>query len=316
MYILDSCVIIQQLLPLLLPTEIVQPKLLIGPCGLAPCPAGHYANRHIPAPSPPSSGCYCDGYTQNCSTNTCKANGYGSAPKPTPRPTPKPVSKPKPRPKPRPSPSKPKPKPKPRPSSSEVRKWEQNEKAIKMKINDIPSECYLHKFDVAINSVALRGSHFFLSATASDKKTLDLNDKCPNTLLFASIDGKKVMYHVPKDESFDDFFYTHRLGTATLKDIIDAEQKVKAVDDSDYDLTKNSCVHYAGSVWRELQFDETPELADFLIENLLRDDGLIDIAHQKVAMGGLRVLSKYLIDEDSFENYVKETVVSQLVIQE
>ena len=267
------------------------------------------------------TNCKCPDPFDDCPESWCVANGYGSFSEPTPkptiatrRPTPKPVSKPKPRP--RPSPSKPKPKPKPRPSSSEVRKWEQNEKAIKMKINDIPSECYLHKFDVAINSVALRGSHFFLSATASDKKTLDLDDKCPNTLLFASIDGKKVMYHVPKDESFDDFFYTHRLGTATLKDIIDAEQKVKAVDDSDYDLTKNSCVHYAGSIWRELQFDETPELADFLIENLLRDDGLIDIAHQKVAMGGLRVLSKYLIDEDSFENYVKETVVSQLVIQE
>jgi hypothetical protein len=163
--------------------------------------------------------------------------------------------------------------------------------------------------------VALRGSHFFLSATASNKKELDLNDKCPDTLVFASIDEEKVTYRVPNDVKLDHFFHSHPLGTATLKDIIDAEDAVKAVDDSDYDLLKNSCVHYAGSIWRELKFEETHELADFLIENLLRDDGLLDIAHQKVAMGGLRVLSKHLVNEDTFEKYVKETVISQLVIQ-
>ena len=167
---------------------------------------------------------------------------------------------------------------------------------------------------MVLNALADSGSHFFLSVLAQDVDNSDQTE-CPEALAFASIDGHKVTYQIPFKEALSHNLHSYVLGKAPLKDIVDAEINVKAVDDSKYDLTKNSCVHYAGAIWRELGFDETEELGEFLTENLLRDHGLLEIAQQKVAVGGLRVLSKYTGYDDAFEKYVKDTVISQLHIE-
>jgi hypothetical protein len=73
--------------------------------------------------------------------------------------------------------------------------------------------------------------------------------------------------------------------------------------------------HYAQSLWRHLKFEETSELAQFLVDSLLRDDGLVNYAKQSLGNGGMGVLSKYVADQGMFENYVKHTVVSQLEIK-
>jgi hypothetical protein len=102
----------------------------------------------------------------------------------------------------------------------------------------------------------------------------------------------------------------------SLEKIIDAESVVEPVDDSKYDLTKNSCFHYAGSIWRELGFHETNELATFLVQNLIKDGGFINVARDKVKVGGLRVLATYMAGGDIvFEKYVNDTVFSQLNIE-
>ena len=74
-------------------------------------------------------------------------------------------------------------------------------------------------------------------------------------------------------------------------------------------------IHYAGSISRALEFEETPELADFLIESLLRDDGLFHMAGQNIGMGGLGVISKYVTGKEKFDQYVKDIVLSQLNIK-
>jgi hypothetical protein len=79
-------------------------------------------------------------------------------------------------------------------------------------------------------------------------------------------------------------------------------------------LTKNSCSHYAGDISRSLKFAETPELADFLVENLLRDNGFVNIAYRSVSMGGLNIISKYTAKDENFDEFVKEIVHSQLNI--
>ena len=200
-------------------------------------------------------------------------------------------------------------------SSSEIVQWEQAVNAVQIElIKDIPSECHDHGYEVALNAVVKHGSHFFLSATSSNKDNLN-DDKCPKALVFASIDGRKVTYLVSNEDQMNGYFRVHLLGKASLKEIIKAESNANAVDDSAYDLTKNSCIHYAGDISRGLEFDETPELAEFLIENLLMDDGLIDIARDNINFGGLHVLSNYVLTRENFNQYVKDMVFSQLNIK-
>ena len=193
--------------------------------------------------------------------------------------------------------------------------WKQAVNAVQIELTeDIPSECHDHDYEVALNAVANLGSHFFLSATSSNKDKLD-DDKCPEVLVFASIGGHKVTYLVSNEEHMNSYFRVHLLGKASLKEIVKAERNANAVDDSDYDLTKNSCIHYAGDISRGLAFDETPKLAEFLIENLLMDDGLIEIARKNINLGGIRVLHNYVLSKGNFDQYVKDMVFSQLNIK-
>ena len=96
---------------------------------------------------------------------------------------------------------------------------------------------------------------------------------------------------------------------------MDAERSVEAVQDKDYDLTSNSCINYAGRIWRALRLDETKELANFLVENLIENDWFLTIARQKYSAGGLRVLA-FVTGKGSFENFVKDVVYSQLNIKD
>ena len=66
---------------------------------------------------------------------------------------------------------------------------------------------------------------------------------------------------------------------------------------------------------RNLQLDETVALGDFVVENLLRDDAFLDMAEKHAAKGGLRVISKF-VSKDTYKQYVKDLVFSQLNIAE
>ena len=194
--------------------------------------------------------------------------------------------------------------------------WKDSINAVEIKMAEVPGKCLLRDYNLFLNAFLDKGSHFFSVAIASEDedKALDYKE-CPNALAFASIEGYKVTYLIPNEEDLKTGFNSFSLGKATLGNIIQAESSAEPVDDSKYDLTSNSCVHYAGRIWRGLKFDETAELADFLTENLLRDDGFLDIARNKVEQGGFRILSKYAMGEGKFEEFVKNTVLSQLYIK-
>lgn len=183
---------------------------------------------------------------------------------------------------------------------------------------DLPSSCNANDYKVALNSFVDHASHFFLSAIASDENgewDEDEDINCPKALAFASINGKKVIYSVPDVQDILIGFNSHFLGKATLGDIVEAERSAEAVDDADYDLTKNSCAHYGQKIYRALKLEETQALADFVTSNLLKDDGIVKYAKKKTEQGGLRVLLKYALNDGMFQKYVKDTVVSQLDIK-
>jgi hypothetical protein len=200
-------------------------------------------------------------------------------------------------------------------TSDHIDKWQTSVNAVQIQtLDDFPSECENNIYEVALNSFVDQGSHFFLTATLSEPNDESDSAKCPELIAFASMYGRKVAFLIHKEKMANVQINTHFLGKALLKDIAKAENDAKAVDDKKWDLTKNSCIHYAGDISRSLKFAETLELADFLVENLLRDDGFVTIAYRNVAMGGLRVISNYINKDESFDEYVKEMVHSQLNI--
>ena len=180
---------------------------------------------------------------------------------------------------------------------------------------DIPSDCLGSNYDVELRALTDEDeeAHFVLTAKVSSEEKL-LDYKCPDFLTFTSIDGKKFTHRVNDPTEFNKYS-SFLLGKASLKEIMNAESSVAAIKDSEYDLTNNSCIHYAGRIWRNLRFDETNDLANFLIDNLLKNDGFLNIARHKSAAGGLRVLS-YVTGQGSLKDFVKDLVYSQLNIKD
>ena len=177
----------------------------------------------------------------------------------------------------------------------------------------VPPKCLNSDYDVKVNAIDDEGSHFFLTAIANDSDTL-----CPNVLVLvmASIEEDKIFYSVSNEAVLGDI-ESHLLGKATLNEIIKAEESVESIKNADYDLLTNSCIHYAGKISRALEMKETPELAIFLIQSLLKDNGLLKVAEEKLNSGGLRVL-KYVSGSGAnsmIEKYVQDTVFSQLNIK-
>ena len=243
-----------------------------------------------------------------CHESICAERG--PTPPPTPRPTREPTT---PRPIRRPTKPAYKPRPKPRPKAD---KWKNIIHADEINTKeDIPSDCLENDYNVELNAVSddEEGTHFVLAAKVSPEKK-SYNDKCPEFLTFTSIDEQKFTHSVHDSAKFNEQS-SFLLGKASLKEIVDVERSVEAIKDSKYDLTNNSCIHYAGRISRGLHFDETHDLATFLIDNLLKDDGILTVARNYKAAGGLRVLS-YATGKGNFEDFVKETVYSQLNIKD
>jgi hypothetical protein len=197
-----------------------------------------------------------------------------------------------------------------------MQEWAENSNLQDVDVaKDIPSKCNLDKYDIGLYAFANQSSHFFLGAMALGKEA---DVECPPALAFASQGGHKRVLLVHQEEDFKGYdFNVHPLGMAELKDILNAERVAKAIDDTKYDLTENTCIHYAASIWRDLNFEETEDLGNFIIENLLRDDGALEYARQNAKYDGSRALTSYIIGgEGGFEDYVKEIVFSQLNLNE
>eukprot|EP00956_Cyclotella_meneghiniana_P008260 scaffold11019_cov38-Cyclotella_meneghiniana.AAC.2 len=195
-------------------------------------------------------------------------------------------------------------------SCAVIREWIDSVEAVEMEnaSSDISTDCYDHSYEIGLYSFPNHGSHFFLAATNPMP-----TEKCPHALVLASLQGLKTKFIIPNKNHLMDEFDVYKFGNADLEELLIAEGSVEPVHDSDYDITQNNCAHYAQSIWRNLKFDETPELADYLIDNILRDDSVMEyIKEEATDYGGLRVLSKFTAGKRFYEKFVKESVISQL----
>eukprot|EP00956_Cyclotella_meneghiniana_P017269 scaffold27964_cov59-Cyclotella_meneghiniana.AAC.2 len=136
--------------------------------------------------------------------------------------------------------------------------------------------------------------------------------ECPSVIAFASIGGIKKFFEV--NEDMDDELSKYSLGEFALSDILAAEKEANAIDDTKYDLSKNTCVHYARDIWRSLGVKETQKIANFLVTNLIGSDEFIEFAKKK--HGGLHAVMSFAIGGKRYlENYVRTIVTSQLNIE-
>jgi hypothetical protein len=175
---------------------------------------------------------------------------------------------------------------------------------------DIPAECGGEMYDMAL--YALPGPHFILAGT----KSLDsssVNPICPKSIAFSTMDGGQIgrkQIVSPYMEDIKDL-PKHTLGVAALADVLEAESGAEAIDEASYDMLNNNCVHYASSIWRRLGFDETEDLANFLIDNIIVDEAQLEEMMSK-QLGGRRLIEA--MSHEGHEEFVKNVVYSQLYL--
>ena len=171
---------------------------------------------------------------------------------------------------------------------------------------DIAAECDDEMYDMALYT--LPGPHFILAGT----KSLDLdpsysNTICPKSIAFSTQKGKQIVS--PYMEDINDL-PKHNLGVATLADVLSAEENADAIDETSYDLLTNNCVNYASRIWRRLEFDETEDLANFLVHNIIVDKAQLEKLASK--HGGRRLLKTMF--NKGLEKFWENVVYSQLYL--
>jgi len=179
--------------------------------------------------------------------------------------------------------------------------------------DDIPPSCKDLDYDVAL--YAIENPHFSLVATLNEVASATATAlDCPEIIAFNSLSGEKKIHFV--DESLAQDIPHHKFGAAKLGSILKAEEKAKPIQDSEFDIATNNCVHFAASIWRQLGFKEDAELAQFLIENIVGDghthnflDGLHSTASSR------RALAAHALGTDALTDYFADVVYSELNIQ-
>jgi len=168
---------------------------------------------------------------------------------------------------------------------------------------DIPTECGDEMYDMAL--YALPGPHFILAGTKSLHSS-SVNPICPKSIAFSTMDGgfgrKQIVS--PYMEDFKDL-PKHTLGVAALIDVLEAESSAEAIDEASFDMLENNCVHYASSIWRRLEIDETEDLGNFVVHNIIIDEDLLEKLASKV-QGGRMLLNSML--NKRLEEFVKNVV--------
>ncbi len=175
---------------------------------------------------------------------------------------------------------------------------------------DIPTECDDEMYDMAL--YALPGPHFILAGT----KSLDsssVNPICPKSIAFSTMDGGQIgrkQIVSPYIEDIKDL-PKHTLGVAALADMLEAESRAEAIGDESFDWATNNCVHYASSIWRRLGFDETQDLGNFVVHNIIIDEAQLEEMMSK-QLGGRRLIEA--MSHEGHEEFVKNVVYSQLYL--
>lgn len=177
----------------------------------------------------------------------------------------------------------------------------------KLNKEELPTHCADKTYNVDL--LYIQGPHFLLVGTLGHEANRELT--CPEVVAFASVAADKVSFSFNRNDLMHKFT-SHKLGTASLDQLFDAEETAKSISESEFDLEKNTCVHYAGNLWRALGIDETNELASFLSDNIVSDPTFAKMWKRKPGAAGY--LAANLGGKAALQYYVESTVNAQLNI--
>lgn len=173
---------------------------------------------------------------------------------------------------------------------------------------DIPSNCFDEMYHVDLSAV-IGVSHFFLVGSKAEDS--NENENCPASIAMDQFNWQKKIAMIVEEDTKD--LPKHRLGLASLGDILEAEEKVEAIPKEEYDYLSNGCAHYAQRIWRHLVFEETDALANFFVENVVEDSRAVE--HAQKSKRGLRALASLVVGgKGGFKDYVKGIVYDQLEV--
>eukprot|EP00956_Cyclotella_meneghiniana_P016100 scaffold25225_cov78-Cyclotella_meneghiniana.AAC.2 len=169
-----------------------------------------------------------------------------------------------------------------------------------LKEESIQNQCLDDEYDLYLYVVD--GPHFMLGVSNGNK--------CPNVALVSVEGSKHKIEFSAHPDNIPSFSFGNKV---TLRDFLKAEKEVPAIDDVGFDLESNTCVHYAMSIWRNLGFPETHELAQFVVANALNDPNFEHMAKNRI--GGHRyLLAKAVGGKIALESHLGEVVYSQFII--
>ena len=94
-----------------------------------------------------------------------------------------------------------------------------------------------------------------------------------------------------------------------MAELLEAEAGAEAICGDQFDYYTNNCVHYASSLWRSLQFEETEELGTFLVEQIMSRPGFSQVLQDHLQPNEGRNL---VANPDSLIMHLIESVHSQL----
>lgn len=168
---------------------------------------------------------------------------------------------------------------------------------------DIADECKDKTHTIALNKV--RDHHFVLSASSSSQN-------CPD-VAFVSFNGGKHILRFDAD-SLD--VPSHIIGEALLHDVLEAVASSPALTRGKFNFETNTCVHYAMNIWRALELNESDDLADFIIAQLLASPSVEEHTRYDTGSGlhfgsGIRYLAAKAGGQHVLVEYIKDLVYSQ-----
>jgi len=170
----------------------------------------------------------------------------------------------------------------------------------------IDDACLDEEYTVSL--LAFRSPHFVLGAFSP-------HENCPN-VAFDSVNGDKRRVQFSSEDA--NIVAFHHVGKASLRALLESEKQVDGLDPITYDMTTNSCVHYAVNIWRPVKITESVELAEFVIENIVGDPNIEILAADFVRarrLGAVRYLAARAIGGSKlFREKLEELVYSQFIM--
>lgn len=181
----------------------------------------------------------------------------------------------------------------------------------------IPDICLDKVYNVNLMALQNNNPHFFLFAERQDVNAGNNQDGCPpNVGMDSSLYKKRLSIYFKSDLKD---VPGHKLGSATLGSIIQAEENAEPLSPDTYDVATENCLHYTFRISRSLDFKETDGLAQFIFSNVSNKDGFVkELKKKHLDLGGGGIIALEVFKKggkEALNRHISDLIYSQLEIK-